>query len=275
LVRSGAQTAWRIPTYTTGYYCYDAASYRKLAAELKLSYNKKFFNPTTKQYGTGSQTANAISVYAGLVDPQYKIAVVSNIVKDIRNRGNSLTAGDIGYRYLLRVLDDEGRSDVIFDMNSRADVPGYGYQLAHGATALTESWAALPEVSNNHFMLGHLMEWFYSGLAGIRPADDAIAFNKIQIRPEAVGDVTWAKASYQSPYGVISSSWKKEAGRFELNVTIPPNTTATVYLPVSKTAAITCGGPNTKQRKDMRFMGYKDGKAVVEVGSGTYVFMAK
>ncbi|WDF80291.1 family 78 glycoside hydrolase catalytic domain [Mucilaginibacter sp. KACC 22773] len=253
----------------------DAAAYNKLADQVKQSYNKKFFNAETKQYGTGSQAANAISVYTGLVEPQYKTAVVNNIVKDIRGRGNSLTAGDIGYRYLLRVLDDEGRSDVIFDMNSRADVPGYGYQLAHGATALTESWAALPSVSNNHFMLGHLMEWFYSGLAGIRPADDAIAFNKIEIRPEVVGDVTWAKANYQSPYGTISSSWEKEAGKFELSVSIPANTTAIIYLPAAKAAMITAGGQSIRNRKGMEFMGYKNGKALVKVGSGGYLFVVR
>jgi hypothetical protein len=253
----------------------DAASYKKLAAEVKQAYNQKFFNAETKQYGTGSQAANAMSVYAGLVEPQYKTAVVNNIVKDIRDRGNALTAGDIGYRYLLRVLDDEGRSDVIYDMNSRADVPGYGYQLAHGATALTESWAALPSVSNNHFMLGHLMEWFYSGLAGIRPADDAIAFNKIEIRPETVGDVTWAKANYQSPHGNILSSWKKDHGQFKLEVSIPANTTASIYLPVQNNAAITVDGQNIKARRDIRVVGYHDGKAEIKAGSGNYTFISK
>lgn len=253
----------------------DAASYKKLAAEVKQAYNKTFFNASTKQYGTGSQAANAMSVYAGLVEPQYKKAVVNNIVKDIRNRGNALTAGDIGYRYLLRVLDDEGRSDVIYDMNSRADVPGYGYQLAHGATALTESWAALPSVSNNHFMLGHLMEWFYSGLAGIRPADDAIAFHKIEIRPETVGDVTWAKANYKSPYGNILTSWKKDKGQFKLEVNIPANTTASIYLPVKSNVVITVDGQNIKARHDLKFIGYHDGKAEIKAGSGNYTFIAK
>jgi hypothetical protein len=253
----------------------DAASYKKLAAEVKQAYNQKFFNAETKQYGTGSQAANAMSVYAGLVEPQYKAAVVNNIVKDIRDRGNALTAGDIGYRYLLRVLDDEGRSDVIYDMNSRADVPGYGYQLAHGATALTESWAALTSVSNNHFMLGHLMEWFYSGLAGIRPTDDAIAFNKIEIRPETVGDVTWAKANYKSPYGNIVSSWKKDKGQFKLEVSIPANTTASIYLPVKSNATIKVDGQNIKARHDLKFVGYHDGKAEIKAGSGNYTFIAK
>jgi len=253
----------------------DAASYKKLAAEVKRVYNKTFFNTDTKQYGTGSQAANAMSVYAGLVEPQYKTAVVNNIVKDIRDRGNALTAGDIGYRYLLRVLDDEGRSDVIYDMNSRADVPGYGYQLAHGATALTESWAALPSVSNNHFMLGHLMEWFYSGLAGIRPADDAIAFNKIEIRPETVGNVTWTKANYKSPYGNISSSWEKGRGQFKLEVSIPANTTASIFLPVKNNATIMVDGQNIKTRHDIKFVGYHDGKAEIKAGSGNYTFIAK
>src|SRR5207249_895585 len=111
---------------------------------------------------------------------------------------------------LLRVLDDEGRSDIIFDMNSRSDVPGYGYQLVKGATALTESWQAYPTASNNHFMLGHLMEWFYSGLGGIRTAKNSVAFDNTDIRPEPVGDVYSASATYQSPYGNIASNWKKQ-----------------------------------------------------------------
>jgi alpha-L-rhamnosidase len=252
----------------------DAEAYQKLAVEVKQAYNKAFFNADTKQYATGSQTANAMSVYMGLVDEKDRAAVVNNIVKDIKDRGNALTAGDIGFHYLVSVLDDAGRSDVIFDMNSNANVPGYGYQLAHGATALTESWGALPSVSNNHFMLGHLMEWFYTGLAGIRAAEGSIAFNKIEIRPGVVGDVTSAKANYQSTYGVISSNWKKQGGQFKLSVNIPANTTAVVYLPVSETAAISVNGEALKTRKDMLLVGYKDGRAMVAIGSGIYNFEA-
>lgn len=253
----------------------DATVYQKLAAEVKKAYNKAFFNSQTKEYGTGSQTANAISVYMGLVDQEYKSEVINNIVKDLRNRGNALTAGDIGFRYLLRALDDAGRSDVIYDMNSRSDVPGYGYQLAHGATALTESWAALPSVSNNHFMLGHIMEWFYSGLAGIRPAPGSIAMKTIEIRPEPVGDVTYAKANYDSPYGMIATDWKKAANSFELTVTIPTNTTAIVYLPANTNDRITESGKSIKMVSSIKFLDYKDGKAVIKAGSGVYHFIAE
>jgi hypothetical protein len=209
----------------------DAKEYEQLAMAVKKSFNKKFFDDNTKQYATASQAANAMALFMGLVEPQNNKAVVDNLVKDIRNRNNALTAGDIGYRYVLRALENAGRSDVIFDMNSRNDVPGYGYQLAHGATALTESWQAYPSVSNNHFMLGHLMEWFYAGLCGIKQAEGSVGYNKIIIRPQPVGDITNAKAAYHSPYGFIKTDWKKNKGVFELHVSIPVNTTAEIYLP--------------------------------------------
>ncbi|MEO5562343.1 MAG: family 78 glycoside hydrolase catalytic domain [Chitinophagaceae bacterium] len=247
---------------------HDAVNYEAMAAKVKTAYNNAFFNKEKKQYGTGSQTANSISVYMNLVEPEYKDSVVANIVKELRNRNNSLTAGDIGYRYLLKVLDDNNRSDVIFDMNSNASVPGYGYQLARGATALTESWQAYDNASHNHMMLGHLKEWFYSGLAGIRPAKNTIAFKKIEIRPQPVGNVSSAKASYISPYGKIVSDWKKNNHIFELMVEIPANTSAVIYLPATQTSSITESG------KPVKVVRYVNGQAVVEVGSGKYKLTA-
>lgn len=250
----------------------DAAKYRKLATEVRKSFNDTFFNAATGQYATGSQTANAMAVYMKLVEPQYKAAVIENIIKDIRSKNNGLTAGDIGYRYLLRVLEEEGRSDVIFDMNSRSDVPGYGFQLAQGATALTESWAALPTVSNNHFMLGHIMEWFYSGVAGIRQEAGSVAFKHIKIYPEAVGDLTSAKGSYLSPYGLITTDWKKTGNVFELSVVVPPNARATVYIPATAQQQLTGNGVPVKDNAAVKLAGFEKGRAVLNIGSGNYTF---
>ncbi|MCC3160419.1 glycoside hydrolase family 78 protein [Hymenobacter sp. 15J16-1T3B] len=253
----------------------DAGQYERLAAEVRAAFNAKFFNPATKQYATGSQAANAVAVYMGLVAPEHKAAVIENLVRDIQSRHNALTAGDIGYRYVLRVLEDAGRSDVIFAMNSRTDVPGYGYQLAQGATALTESWAALPTVSNNHLMLGHLQEWLYGALAGIRPAAGSVAFDQIDIRPEPVGDVTAARATHLSPYGLIGSEWQKTATGFELTATIPVGATATVYLPAASAAAITESGQALGQHPELKLLGVEGGRARIAVGSGTYRFVAQ
>jgi len=250
----------------------DALKYDSLAKEVRVSFNKTFFNSKTGQYGSGSQTANAMAVYMGLVEPAYQKMVVDNIIKDIRAHHNALTAGDIGYRYLLRVLDDAGRSDVIFDMNSRSDVPGYGYQLARGATSLTESWQANRISSNNHFMLGHLMEWFYSGLGGIKAAAGSVAFHDIIIRPEVVGDITHASASYLSPYGKIIDQWEKTRHTFKLTAQIPVNTSAIIELPADKNDSLSESKQPISHSNGVKFLKFEDGKAFIKVGSGNYTF---
>jgi len=195
-------------------YADDAKKYALESARIKEAFNKKFFNKATKVYATGSQTAMAMPLCTGLVDDSDKKAVLQNLVDSITANNKALTAGDIGFHFLVKALDEGGASQLIYEMNNREDVPGYGYQLKKGATALTESWSALANVSNNHLMLGHIMEWFCSGLAGISQEDNSIAFKHIKIRPQPVGDITSAKGSFNSPYGKITTAWKKNSEFF-------------------------------------------------------------
>lgn len=253
----------------------DAVKYQQLAVKVRKAFNDTFFHKETKQYATGSQTANAMAVYMQLVEPQHKNAVIENIVKDVRSHNNSLTAGDIGYRYLLCVLHEAGRDDVIFDMNSRTDVPGYGYQVAKGATALTESWSALPTNSNNHFMLGHLMEWFHRGILGIDQSENSIAYKEIMIKPEVVGDLSSAKGSYECVYGMIASEWKKENNAFQLKVEIPTNTNAIVFLPATNASKIFESNSLIGKNSEIRLIGFQNGKAKLKIGSGSYFFEVK
>lgn len=247
----------------------DATSYATQAQEIKLNFNDTFFNKQTQVYATGSQTSMAMPLVVGLVEDQYKEAVMKNLVDSIKADGKKLTAGDVGFHFLVQALHEGGASQLLYDMNFRDDVPGYGYQLKKGATALTESWQALEVVSNNHLMLGHIMEWFYSGLAGIRQSENSVAWHDIVIQPELVGDITHVKGSYESLYGTIISEWKKEAGAFTLHVTIPANTKATIYLPGAEGKQITEAGNAVK------VAGYKKGAAVIEVGAGNYEFVVK
>ncbi|HSC55032.1 MAG TPA: family 78 glycoside hydrolase catalytic domain [Phnomibacter sp.] len=241
----------------------DAQQYKAWAAQVKQAFNKKYFTAATKQYGSGSQTSNAMAVSFGLVSEQDKTAVVNNIVKDIEQRNYSLTSGDIGFHHLLKVLYEAGRSDVIYLMNNRSDVPGYGYQLSKGATALTESWLAAPIVSNNHFMLGHLMEWFYASLAGIQQAPNSVAYKEIVIKPELVGDMQFAKATYQSAYGLISSEWNRTDAGLTLQIQIPVNTSAQVLAPATATNAVYVNGKKTT-------VNVVNGRVSLRLGSGSY-----
>ena len=145
----------------------DAASFSNEAGQVRDSFNRHMLHSDTATYDRGSQTAQAMPLVLGLVPENLRQAVLDNLVKDIRDHGNHVTDGDIGFHYVVRALTDNGRSDVLFDMLARNDSPSYGYQLQRGATTLTEAWDTNPRSSQNHFMLGHAEEWFYRGLAGI------------------------------------------------------------------------------------------------------------
>lgn len=241
-------------------------------SEVKTAFNNKFFNSETGIISTGSQTAMAMPWCVGLVDEPYKDKVMQNLENSIRTQGNPLTAGDVGFRYLVEALTKGGKSQLLYEMNARDDVPGYGFQLKKGATALTESWPALENVSNNHLMLGHLMDWFYAGLGGICQTEESVAYKEIVIKPEIVGNISWVKASYQSPYGEIQSNWQKNDGKFILQIQIPANTTALVYLPAETGSVVKEGGKNLSEAKDIQLTGKENGRKIFRVKSGNYAF---
>ena len=252
----------------------DARHYGDLADSIRAAFNQTFFDPSKGTYATGSQCADAIPLVLDLVEPARRPGVLAALVKDVRDRGNALTAGDVGYRYLLRALADGGRSDVIYDLNNQSDKPGYGYQLKRGATSLTEAWDANPRSSQNHFMLGQINEWFYHDLAGIQGDPAGPGFKRIIIRPAVVGDLTWVKASYDSVRGRIASEWSRDRRGFSLRVTIPPDTTATVYVPAADAAAVMESGRAAAKSPGVTLLRQDGGAAVYSVSSGDYAFTA-
>ncbi len=251
----------------------EATYYLALSENVRKAFNKKFFKPETGVYATGSQTSYAMPLYFNMVDEAFREKVAANLVSSIEKNDYRLTAGDIGYRYLLRALEEAGRSDVIYKMNAREDVPGYGYQLARGATALTESWPALRFVSNNHMMLGHLMEWFYSGLAGIRQAKGSTGYETVVIDPQPVGGIAWVKAFYRSVHGEIRSDWEIKEGKLTLSVTVPANTEALVYLPARDLEQVTESGRPLEKGRGIRSFENEGEKLKIRTGSGKYVFV--
>ena len=252
----------------------DAAYFSNMAEEIRKAFNTKFFNPVTKVYSTGSQTSYSMPLFFGMVDDTLKRDVVKNLINSINNNDKALTAGDIGYRYLLRTLEEAGQSQIIFDMNSKTDVPGYGYQLSKGATSLTESWAALKYVSNNHMMLGHLMEWFYSGIGGIRQAPGSASYSKIIIYPEVVGDLTWAETTYKTIHGDITCNWKIENNNILMNIKIPVNCTAIVSIPQTNPQFIFENEILINQSKLVKIREVSSFRTLCEIPSGEYNFRA-
>ncbi len=248
----------------------DEKAFDDLAGQIKLAFNNRFFDAATNTYSTGSQTAMAMPLSVGLVNGKNRSVVLQNLVDSIKTHHYALTAGDIGFHFLVDALDKGERGQIIYDMNNRDNVPGYGYQLKKGATSLTESWAALEEVSNNHLMLGHIMEWFYSGLAGISQESGSVGFQTLKIKPQPVGDINYAKGSFHTPYGWVKTSWTKNKGSFRLKVEIPANSNANIYLPAHRYSKI------YENNKLVRKMGsYENGRAMLSVASGIYQFEVK
>mgnify|MGYP001203883182 FL=1 len=224
------------------------------------AFNDTFYNEDTALYGSGSQTALAMPLYMGLVGEANREKVLANLIQDVVSRDTSFTAGDIGHRYLLQVLQQAGRDDLIYAMHKDDSRPGYGYQIRQGATALTESWAALPTVSNNHFMLGHLMEWFHTRLGGLGQQEGSIAYKHVRIAPKLLDVVQQRSVAYESPYGPV----KFEQNGDVFQIEIPANSKATVVLPESEQYRVN-GEPFEVYKHERT----ADGLAI-ELGSGVY-----
>jgi alpha-L-rhamnosidase len=208
----------------------------------------------------------------GLVPQEQRRAVLDNLVADIRRHQNHTTAGDIGFHFVLQALLEGGRSDVIYDMLSRTDSPSYGYQLQKGATALTEAWDTNPHSSQNHFMLGHAEGWFFRGLAGLdfdlsRPPSE-----RIVIRPAMVRKIPSVSASYDSVLGRIAVRWVLTGKKATLDVTIPPDASATVYLPCREAASVTESGQPANRANGVELVRSEEHAAVFHVASGHYRF---
>jgi hypothetical protein len=212
----------------------DAVSYKTRASRERELYNQALFHPETGQYDRGSQTADAIPLALGLVPPEQAQAVLEHLVADIHAHGDHVTAGDVGFHYVVRALTDYHRSDVLAAMFSRTDSPSYGYQLAQGATTLTEAWDANPSSSQNHFMLGHGEEWFYRGLAGLTLDMAQGADNAIVLRPSLLAGVAQASATHRTPMGEVSLAWKHLGEGASVEVSIPSGARARLLLPAAK-----------------------------------------
>ena len=225
---------------------FDTRYYTSLAQDIMAAFNKCFLNKETAQYGTGSQCSNALPLFLqmtqdsdeqGSYQPDAKLdeKVLMNLIKDVEAHGNRLTTGDVGNRYLIQTLARNGEHELIYKMFNHEEAPGYGFQLKFGATTLTEQWDPRQGSSWNHFMMGQIDEWFFNSLVGIRPSTTTKqGYQKFIIAPQPVGDLKYVKASYETLYGTINVDWTCENGTFTLNVSVPVNTTAVVYLPGGK-----------------------------------------
>jgi alpha-L-rhamnosidase len=226
----------------------DAADYRGLASTLADAFNAKFFNPTTQSYTsagpsgtTGSQTLDALPLAMGIVPAGSKEAVLDDLEariyayhpgpnKDGNGTGPHMSGGEVGLQPTYQVLMDNDRSEVLWDVLQEPSAPSYQNFVAAGRTTIPESWDMAG--SQNHMILLQIDEWFSAGLAGIQQAAGSQGYDDVVVKPQTVGTLTHVKGDRQTPHGTVASEWtKNEDGTLKLDVTIPANTSAEVWVP--------------------------------------------
>ena len=240
----------------------------------RQSFNARFYDAARHLYDQGSQTAQAMPLVVGLAPDEERVAVLQALVADIKAHGNHVTAGDVGFHYVVDALMDGGRSDVLYDMLERTDSPSYGYQLALGATSLTEAWDANPDSSQDHFMLGHAEEWFYRGLGGIRVDFSAKPPRQLIIRPEIVGKVSWVRTSYVSEWGLVESNWRRGPQDTEYSLVIPGNATAILQLQTAAPQSVKVERTGSAQAAGMTKTVTGAHRVEIQLPSGSYRIVA-
>lgn len=256
----------------------DAARFKKLAKRLRAGLNNKYFRPELGQYDNGAQTTSVLPLAFNMVPKGQRQAVFDHLVDKIVNETDGhVGTGLVGGQWLNRVLTAGGRPDLSYGFATNTTYPSWGYMVEQGATTIWELWngdTADPAMnSRNHVMLvGDLVIWLYECVAGIRSDPTKPGFKHILMRPHPVGDLQWVKASHNSPYGLIKSEWEREESVFQWDVTIPPSSSATVWIPARQNANVRESGQPAGQARGVESAGRKDGRAVFRVGSGTYHF---
>ena len=253
-------------------YTADAENFAEVAAKVKTAFNKRFYNEQTGVYDYGNQGDYGMPLYYGLVEEENQTAVAEKLAESVRTANYKTKTGEIALKPVLMSLAKYGYNDVVYAMANQTDYPSYGYWVKMGCTTTPELWNM--EYSQNHCMMNHIEEWFFSQLGGIQMQDGAegMGFKNFIIRPWIPSDMTQMSTSIRSLYGAISSSYVQDKENMSYTFCIPANSRATVIIPTRGRLLTENGKTVTEQTPGVESVNYTDSVATVVVGSGEYKF---
>ena len=253
----------------------DVAAYGSRLENLKTNVQTRFFNPDQNNYIDSRQIHLAFPMFAGITPDEVKPKVFANFEKEILETRPYLDMGSSGLPILLKFLiEDVERNDIIAEHLSKTTEPGYGYFLSRGETAWPEYWDDT-KPSRIHTCYTGIAAWFIKGLGGIREDPNQYGYQSFIIKPALVGDLTFAQARTQSLYGTISSRWEIKRSQIQLDLEIPVNTTATVYVPATDITNVMESGLPIPSVQGVSFLKLDEAHAVFRVQSGNYQFVSK
>ena len=257
----------------------DAAAYRRLFADICAAFQKKFINADGSIGEKKSQTAHLMALHFDLLTPEQRAAAIPHLLKNFEDRNWRLGVGFLGVNLLLPTLSEIRHTDGAYYLMEGTEFPSWGYSIDQGATTIWERWNSYTKArgfgdvkmnSFNHYSYGSCVEWLYRTVLGISAAEPG--YGRVIIRPEPGPGIIWARGHYDSIHGRITTDWKWANGQLGLDVTLPPNTSAEIYVPAAAAEAVREGGLPAASAPGLRLLRMEDGSAVFAAGSGEYRF---
>jgi alpha-L-rhamnosidase len=264
----------------------DARQYAALADHIQTVFNRAYVAPDGRIQGN-TQAGYALALYFDLLPEALRPAAARYMLEAFNTYGGQISTGFHSTIALMQELTRSGRVDEAYRLIHNRTMPSWGYAIDHGATTIWERWDGYvkgrgfqdPGMNSfSHYAIGSVGEWMYRTIAGINPDEEQPGYKHFIIRPQPGGGLTWANGEYDSPYGTIVSRWRWEesdapAGRaFVLEVAVPANTTATVYVPAAKSDTVTEGAEQVERAAGVEVLRREDGACVLHIGSGRYQF---
>lgn len=261
----------------------EAAAYRQLFDEIRGAFVARFVTSEGRVLG-GTQCGYVLALEFGLMPDALRPAAAGFLEADIRAKDWHLSTGFVGISHLLQALTHVGRADVAHRLLMQDSMPSWLFSVKHGATTIWERWNGwTPEGgphpdagmnSFNHYALGSCGRWLYESVAGIAGDPEAPGFSRIIIRPRPGPSLTSARARHRSIRGDIAVEWTSQDRLLRLRVSIPANTTATVYVPSTGRAGVRESGALLEAATGVRFVRQEPDATVLSIGSGSYTFTA-
>ncbi len=258
----------------------DVKSYSVLLQKIKDAFLKEYVTANGRLV-SGTQTAYVLALNFDMLPESLRDQAAKRLAENINSYGDHLTTGFLGTPYLCHVLTRFGYSDVAYKLLLQEKYPSWLYPVKMGATTIWERWDGQKPDSSfqtpgmnsfNHYSYGAIGDWMYRQMVGLDTYEDGVGYKHIKIKPHIGGGFTFASASLQTYYGKLSGGWKLEADKIIMDVEIPANTTATIFIPASNANSITENNKPLSAIGDIKIVETKDGYVEINVGSGVYHF---
>lgn len=256
----------------------DVATYSDLLKNVKDAFMREYVTPSGRLV-SGTQTAYVLALEFDMLPEELRKQAAQRLVENIKSYDNHLTTGFLGTPYLCHALTKWGYNDVAYTLLFQKSYPSWLYPVTQGATTIWERWdgqkpdgsfQTIGMNSFNHYAYGAIGDWMYRIAGGIEIG--APGYRKVIIQPQPHDNLTYATASLESAYGLIESRWRREGTQITVAVTIPPNTTAEVWLPYAGLETVFANASSKKDQPVLRNPKQYGNRIAFELGSGKYEF---